>query len=272
MDAGSSSDNQLDELIKVVLVEPAENLNIGSVARAMANLGFSQLVLVSPENYDQKRALITACHADFVVHKAIIVNSLAEAVSDVTDVVGFTGTTGTNRHPVLLKEWVREVIEEQKERQKLESDNNTVSDMKPLKLSKTGLVFGPEDTGLRIEHLEQCRLHVRIPSSERCFSFNLAQAVLVALYELRTNLEAFQVQKVDNKEPTYNDFFQLDRLITSALTLSEFYREGTPEPIPRIVMNMFRRIKPNAREMGILLGMWSRLERELKRGAVASED
>lgn len=272
MDAGGSSYNQLDELVKVVLVEPAENLNIGSVARAMGNLGFSQLVLVSPENYDQKRALITACHGDFVVHKAVIVNSLNEAISDVADVVGFTGTTGTNRHPVLLKEWVREVIEEQSKGLGEESEKYAVSDSKTVKLSKTALVFGPEDTGLRIEHLAQCRLHVRIPSSERCFSFNLAQAVLVSLYELRTNLEPFHVQKMETNEPTYNEFFQLDRLITSALTLSEFYREGTPEPIPRIVMNMFRRIKPNAREMGILLGMWSRLERELKRGVLPSEE
>lgn len=268
MEATSSDDNQLDDSVKVVLVEPAENLNIGSVARAMGNLGFSHLVLVNPVNYIQKRALITACHGDFVVNKIIIVDSLAEAISDVTDVVGFTGTTGLNRHPALLKDWVKEIVKDQcsgvaSEREA--NDNEESAAPQSLRISKTALVFGPEDNGLRVEHLEQCRLHVRIPSFERCFSYNLSQAVLLALYELRTNLEPFFVERKELPEPTYNEFFQLDRLITSALTLSEFYRQGTPEPVPRVVMNMFRRIKPNAREMGILLGLWSRIERELKR-------
>lgn len=263
MEATSSDDNQLDDLVKVVLVEPAENLNIGSVARAMGNLGFSHLVLVNPINYIQKRALITACHGDFVVKQVVIVDSLAEAISDVTDVVGFTGTTGLNRHPALLKDWVKEIIGEQCSG--VANENEESLSPQSLRMSKTALVFGPEDNGLRVEHLEQCRLHVRIPSFESCFSFNLSQAVLLALYELRTNLEPFVVEKKEQPEPTYNDFFQLDRLVTSALTLSEFYRQGTPEPVPRVVMNMFRRIRPNAREMGILLGLWSRIERELKR-------
>jgi hypothetical protein len=35
--------------VKIVLVEPAGALNVGSVARVMKNMGLSQLVLVNPQ-------------------------------------------------------------------------------------------------------------------------------------------------------------------------------------------------------------------------------
>ena len=238
----------LSSLVRVVLVEPAESLNIGSVARAMGNFGFDQLALVRPHQYNEAKALITACHGDFVVHQAKQFDSFEAAIADATDVVGFTARDGTNRFPVPIKQWVSEL-------------SGVVNQQ-----SRLALVFGPEDTGLRVEHLEQCRVHVQIPSYARCSSFNLAQAVLLALYEVRNELESFIIPEPDISEPTWNEFHQLDRIITSVATKSEFYREGTPEPIPRIVMNLLRRMRPNVREMGILLALWSRIDKTLTRG------
>ena len=43
-----SSDTSLAQL-RIVLVEPAGPLNIGSAARVMKNFGLSQLILVNPQ-------------------------------------------------------------------------------------------------------------------------------------------------------------------------------------------------------------------------------
>jgi hypothetical protein len=40
-------------------------------------------------------------------------------------------------------------------------------------------------------------------------------------------------------------------------------RVGTPEPVPGLVRNLFRRIDLDKREMGILLGLFGRLDRVL---------
>lgn len=65
--------------ISIVLVEPAGALNVGSVARIMANLGLSRLLLVNPQCdplSDEARQM--AVHAQDILEGAIYVSSLAE--------------------------------------------------------------------------------------------------------------------------------------------------------------------------------------------------
>ncbi len=58
--------------ISIVLVEPAGALNVGSVARIMANLGLSRLLLVNPQCdplCDEARQM--AVHAQEILEGAI---------------------------------------------------------------------------------------------------------------------------------------------------------------------------------------------------------
>ena len=151
--------------IHVVLVEPGDSLNVGSVARAMSNLGFRHLHLVAPPRYDPERAAITACWAADRLGEAQHHDTLAEALAEMEHVVGFTARHGRNRpQHLLLPEWVTRTTAEPPKR--------------------TALLFGSEDDGLRREHLVNCNWLVRIPSSEENPSFNLAQSVLLTLFEL----------------------------------------------------------------------------------------
>jgi TrmH family RNA methyltransferase len=228
----------------IVLVEPGDNLNIGSVARAMMNLNFHDLRLVAPRGYERDRAKITACWGEPLLDKLVTYSSLPEALSDVEDAVGFSAREGNNRSALLLPEW---------------SDQVKIDPSR-----KTALVFGPEESGLRVEHLEQCRLHIQIPTTPECYSMNLSHAALVAMYEL-TRILSQALPKPKHEDPTWNEYQQLDRLVEESLTLCRFYREGTPAPIPRVVKNLFRRIQPNSREMKILLGMFDRLSKTIRR-------
>ncbi len=228
----------------VVLVEPGESRNVGSVARAMKNLGFSHLHLVSPPHFDRARAEMTACWATDVLDRMKIHPTFEDALRDFEHVIAFSGREGKNRGvPLSLLEW-----------------GETLGNASPV---RTALVFGPEDNGLRQEHMELCRLVLRIPSSVECPSFNLAQAVLLALFEIARRELPVSPESSPRQAPPWNDFFQLDRLLDRVMERSGFVRVGTPEPVPGLVKNLFRRIEVDKREMGILLGLFGKLDRVL---------
>ena len=232
------------DFFHVVLVEPGESRNIGSVARAMKNLGFSHLHLVAPPHFDRERAAMTACWADDVLDALKVHPTLEDALSECEHVIGFSGREGKNRGaPLNLLEW-----------------GESLADAVP---QRTALVFGPEDNGLRQEHIEQCRLVLRIPSSAACPSFNLAQAVILALFEIARRDPPVGEVAPERIAAVWNDYTQLDRLLDRVMSLSGFVRVGTPEPVPGLVRNLFRRIDLDKREMGILLGLFGRLDRVL---------
>ena len=153
--------------IDVVLVSPRNPLNIGAVARAMANFGFARLAVVAPFEAHWREAK-SAVGAPELLQNARETKTLAEAIADCTLAVG-TGTL-THRKPeqqaVLLPLLAPTVVTE------LQRDG------------RLAIVFGPEKHGLTREDLSYCHLLVEIPTDPRQPSMNLGQAVAVCLYEL----------------------------------------------------------------------------------------
>lgn len=244
---GTLEVNPHNQKFHVVLVEPTDSLNVGSIARAMMNLGFSNLHLVRPVDYKPKRAAITACWATSVLDGIRIHDSYEEALAPMQDVVGFsTREGGKNRSAqMVIGSWLEQEISNPP--------------------AETALVFGPEDNGLRIEHVELCRCLVRIPSTAECPAFNLAQSAMIVLYELsKRGWDKLQCRAARTL-PDWNEFSQLDRLIDEVLVRCEYYRPGTPAPIPPLVKHMFRRINPDEREMAVLLGLFARINKNIAR-------
>ena len=76
------------EKISIVMVEPQHPGNIGSVARAMKTMDLKNLVLVAPSRYPDPQALWRSANATDILEKAVVVETLEEALSDVQFVVG----------------------------------------------------------------------------------------------------------------------------------------------------------------------------------------
>ncbi|MBK2240568.1 RNA methyltransferase, partial [Francisella tularensis] len=55
--------NNLFNNIRIVLVEPSHSGNVGSTARAMLNMGLTNLWLVNPKKGIDYEALALSCHA-----------------------------------------------------------------------------------------------------------------------------------------------------------------------------------------------------------------
>ncbi|MCH7478568.1 MAG: RNA methyltransferase [SAR324 cluster bacterium] len=229
---------------RVVLVEPGDSLNVGAVARAMMNLGFGSLHLVAPPRYDPSTAAITACWAKEILEGATIHDTLEEALAPMEQVVGFTARHGKNRpRHLLLAEWC-ERIEREPPR-------------------STALLFGSEDSGLRRNHLAHCHWLVRIPSSEANPSYNLAQAVLLALFEVSRPRWGAAEGEARGRPPA-REVYQLETLVEEVLTRARFYRLGNPEVIRGMVKHLLRRMDPDPREMRVMLGMFGKINRALQ--------
>lgn len=153
--------------IDIVLVSPRNPLNIGAVARAMANFGFARLAVVAPFEAHWREAK-SAVGVPELLKNARETATLAEAIAECTFVVG-TGTLTYRKpeQPVIplpaLAPFVQEGIQ---------------------RGGRVGLVFGPEKHGLTRDDLSYCHMLVEIPTNARQPSMNLGQAVAVCLYEL----------------------------------------------------------------------------------------
>jgi len=151
--------------IRIVLVEPAGALNIGSVARIMKNMGLTNLVLVNPKcdrNSDEARQM--AVHAVDVLEKALIVNSLPAALAGCQRAIA---TTVRSRSvPIKLE------------------PATTVLPWLLTPQSNSALIFGAEERGLSNDELKYAQKFVCIDSNPAYPSLNLAQAVAICAYEL----------------------------------------------------------------------------------------
>ncbi|MCJ8297691.1 MAG: RNA methyltransferase [Pseudomonadales bacterium] len=156
--------------IKIVLVNTTHSGNIGGVARAMKNMGLSNLVLVAPKSFPSAEASARAAGADDILTAANVVESLQHAIADCQLVFA---TSARERHipwPIMDPREMAAVI--------CAADKATDG-------SKVAIVFGREDRGLTNEELHLCQHHVCIPSVANFSSLNIAAAVQVIAYEIR---------------------------------------------------------------------------------------
>jgi len=227
------------DLIHLVLVEPQDSLNVGSVARAMMNLGFKHLHLVRPHEFSLEKALVTGRWAEELIRGAVIHDTLSDALGSMHDVVGFSSNRRPYRgEPIPLPDWVQ--------------------DQGGHLPGPTALLFGREDTGLTTEAIEQCRLLVRIPSCEEYPAFNLAQSALIIMYELSRSAWS-GIGRPEIEMPTWNQYEQLDRVCMEVMGAAGFQRGKEGDPTAALIKNMMRRIEMNEREMRVMLALFNRI-------------
>jgi tRNA/rRNA methyltransferase len=231
--------------VSIILVRPRYPENVGSVARAVKNMGLQRLIVVDGCSPLHGNAYKLASGAEDILERAEEFPTLREAISDMGCVVGTTTRTGKERNPVLTpKAMVKKLIS--------------------LSLKNSiGLVFGSEKEGLTNEELSLCHFHVRIPSAESFPSLNLAQAVMVLCYELfqsSTTAEeirielapAEQVEKMyEHMEKTLMDIGFLDA--------------SHPKRIMRALRRLFGKSEMEERDVQILQGIWSKVDWHLKK-------
>ncbi len=224
--------------IRIVLVGTLYSGNVGSVCRAMANMGLGDLVLAAPRICDDwAEAARMAVHATPILDARREFPSLAEAVTDCAFVVGTTARGG------LYRQHVKTPRELSPELLHLASNG------------KVALVFGREDKGLFNEEIAQCTHLIRIPVHPDYTSLNLSQAVLLCCYELYCALGTYEPPVEKSPPAVAAHKRKLIEMWRDMLLLIGFMEEEKADHMMQGIQRVFSRGVYSEDDVSILLGV-----------------
>ncbi|MCD8566619.1 MAG: RNA methyltransferase [Alphaproteobacteria bacterium] len=231
----------MSNLPAFILVRPQMPENIGMAARAMGNFGLTDLRLVEPrELWPSLEAERNAAGALEGVVNVQVFDTLPEALSDLHLTFAATARARDMNKDVFGPEEVSAQIQ-------------AAQDL------KTGIVFGPERTGLTNEDLKYCRHILTYPVNPQFFSLNIAQAVLLMAYELGRNLQILPPAPALEPAPQAaleNFFIRLETLLEE----KGFYKAPhLKESIQRNTRTMLMRADFTENELSTLQGILSAL-------------
>jgi TrmH family RNA methyltransferase len=230
------TESRLDR-IAIVLYEPQNPINIAGTIRAMKNMGVSTLRLVRPCPYDPVRLEGIAHDTRDLIDRIERYDDFDSAVADCVRLVGFTARRRAAKWQIL--------------------DPRTAAEdaLSYTEHGQVGIVFGREDAGLPNEILDRVHAAVTIPTTTHA-SLNLAQAVLISLYELHLAAgDATRTLPGPRKDapPATTDL--IERFFTEAhqaLDSIQFFKTRYPEHIMRSIRALTFRAAPDARELSLL--------------------
>ncbi|MFO6299706.1 tRNA (cytosine(32)/uridine(32)-2'-O)-methyltransferase TrmJ [Rahnella selenatireducens] len=235
--------------IRIVLVETSHTGNMGSTARAMKTMGLSSLYLVNPLVKPDSQAISLSAGASDVIGNATIVDTLDEALSGCSLVIGTSARSRTLPWPMLEPRECGEYS------------------AKAAQTAPVALVFGRERVGLTNEELQKCNYHVCIPANPEYSSLNLAMAVQIIAYEVRVAhlalLEAAK-PKVEYEESPYPLVDDLERFyqhLEQTLLETGFIRQAHPGQVMSKLRRLFTRARPESQELNILRGILTSIEK-----------
>lgn len=237
--------------VVVVLVEPQDPVNIGATVRAMGNMGVSRLRVVRPVPYEPRRLEGIAHGAMDMIQAIERFDDFDSAVADCVSVMGFTARRRSAKQ--------RQIDAKRAARELLQAGAGG---------GPVAMVFGREDSGLPNEILDRMHALVTIPTTERS-ALNLAQAVLIGLYELHLAAgDATHEWAPPRKTtpPPTNEL--LERFFAEAersLEAIQFMKTRYPEHIMRTLRSLTHRADPDARELSLLRAMVLEVTNYLRR-------
>lgn len=238
------------DAVRVVLHEPQDPVNIAATVRAMKNMGVSRLRLVRPVEYDPWRLEGIAHDTQDVIGRVERFDTLDAALADCVRVAGFTARRRAAKRPV--------------------TDARTAAAdlLQHAAEGPVAILFGREDRGLENEELDRAHVVVTIPTTDHA-SLNLAQAVLVGLYELhvcaadatrnlRPPRKAARASTAAEYELLYAD-------IQRALTRMDFFKTRNAEHVMRSLRTLIGRSAPDARELALVRAIAIEVVRTIER-------
>ncbi|MDH3338502.1 MAG: RNA methyltransferase [Gammaproteobacteria bacterium] len=232
--------------IRIVLVGTTHPGNIGASARAMKNMGITDLALVAPHHFPDKEATARASGAVDILENATVVDSLEEAIEDCVYVAGASARSRSINWPSMdARDCAARLMRE--------SQQGTVA-----------AIFGPEQSGLSNAHIDHCHTLLTIPTDPGFSSLNLAMAVQVLTYELRAARIAARPPEYEPDAPpaTSEELEHFYAHLEQVLTDAHFLDPNNPRHLMRRLRRLFIRAMPDQNELNILRGILAAVDRK----------
>ena len=245
--------------VRIVLVNTQFPGNIGAAARAMKNMGLSQLYLVAPQDYPSEKALWRAANALDVLDHAKVVATVDEAIADCGLVLGTSARERSIPWPLLT-------AREAGERTTHEAAVHPVA-----------ILFGREDRGLTNEELHRCHCHLHIPGNPDYSVLNVATAVQVVAYEIRQ--AALAVHEAPTTISTEWDIkpatsqaleYYFEHLEQTMVDIG-FHNRDNPRQTMARLRRLYYRIRPDEMELAILRGILTGTQQTVQREKALKE-
>ena len=249
--------------IRVVMINTFHPGNIGAAARALKNMGLSQLYLVDPKEFPHPEAESRAAGALDLLQNAVVVNTLEEAIKDCSLVVGTSARNRSFPWPML------------------DARNCAEKAILEAKTAPVAIVFGRERMGLHNEELMQCNFHLAIPTDPVYPVLNVSAAIQVVCYELwlaqqNSSSTSTELPSASTTATTPNNDLLVE--YPSSEEMGHFYThlEQTLKDINFIVSQhegkvmtklrrLFNRARPEKVELNMLRGVLSAVQRNSKK-------
>jgi tRNA/rRNA methyltransferase len=227
----------------IVLVRPQLGENIGKAARAMLNFGLTELRLVTPrDGWPNPSAGPAASGADIVLDKAVVFETVAEAVADCPQVYATTVRKRGVTKPVVTPEQAARDIH--------------------AAPGRAAILFGPERSGLETDDVALARTIITVPINPEFGSLNLAQAVILVAYEWSKGMALASPPETDLPDPAPHEELEgMIQQLDSMLAQTGYYFPPDRTPTTRRTLRTML-TKPG----------WSSMEVRTMRGVLSALD
>lgn len=186
--------------LRIVLVRSLYERNVGATSRAMANMGFDQLILIGPQCEFTIESQKAAATGQAALQNKIIYKNWDEFFKSEPKslFIATTARDGRGRQAQDLEKTLANYRDTHVDLNKKSNEAFTIH-----------LVFGPEDWGLSADDIQYANACCSIPTFGNNTSLNLAQATLLAMFIFRsvfggerTRLDGQQKPKAKQKKPS----------------------------------------------------------------------
>ena len=236
----------------VILVRPQMGENIGSAARAMMNCGLHDLRLVAPrDGWPNAAAVPMSAGGASIIENATVYDSVAEAAHDIT----FLAALSARRRDMPIqygdpRQVARDIVRRE---------------------GRSGLMFGPEASGLDNDDVVRADLLVTADLNPDYPSLNLAQAVLLMAWEWRAaamagEASAPEVTKSGDEAASVLERDRFHDRLEAELDAGGFFI--SPEMAPAVKRNLralITRARPSSQEISTLHGVIQALTKSRSR-------
>jgi tRNA/rRNA methyltransferase len=229
--------------LAIILCAPQQPGNIGATVRAMANFGVTELRLVNPCPHLHPEARKFAVNAHPLLGTATVYTSLTDALADRKISIATTRRSGRLRGDLL--------------------DSTAVPGMLATLPPGTrlALVFGREDSGLSSDEVALCSHAATVATTDDLGSLNLAQAVLLFLYEIFRLQPHLPVLPVATAAvlPLQGEVHAMLAQMDTVLERIAFLNPRAPAGARNKLHQLLYRAQPDPEEVALLRGLWSQI-------------
>ncbi|MFO7797426.1 MAG: RNA methyltransferase [Promethearchaeati archaeon] len=245
----------------IILVQPENMGNIGSIARIMKNFEFDDLIIFNPietiDNILSYEAQGYAMHGkDILLNANIIeidnqnkhIELLRNYLNNFDLVIGTTAKgkryTNLNRLAIFLDDFSLPISE------------------KPLKIA---ILFGKESRGLTNQEAEISDILLRIPASDSYSTLNLSHACGIILYEFYKKLHVITMGRGENpillaERSDRKILYNYIKKLIKKLKIRNYRKKNALYAFK----NVFERALMSKKELSMILGFFSKTYTLLK--------